>query len=99
MKFIATALALFLPICAVAADQQGIRIHNGMVNGIHYKSYDSGRRRAYLMGVIDGIFVSPLFSASDGSPMPVEPCVEGMTDLQILGIVDNYHLQHPEYWD
>ncbi len=59
------------------------------------------RRRAYAIGITDGIMLAPLFGApSDGQKLTAfNNCVTGMSDIQIAAIVAKFLQEHPERWN
>jgi hypothetical protein len=90
-------LACFVPEHLHAQDTV-VRVHNGWITGNEYKQYSQTYRTAYVIGVIDGIFLSPLFGARSPGSLWLEECVTGMDSEQITAIVDNYHKANPRRW-
>ncbi len=55
-------------------------------------------RRAYATGVVDGMFLSPLFGAPKDEMAWFESCVEGMTDEQVAQILYKSVKENPADW-
>ncbi len=55
-------------------------------------------RRAYATGVVDGMFLSPLFGAPKDGMAWFESCVEGMTDEQVAQILYKSVKENPADW-
>lgn len=102
MSLRSIGLALTLLLCSVAgatAQDNPVRIHNGFVAGIDYREYGDFQKRAYVTGVVDGMFLAPVLEAPKPQIEWLEDCVTGMTDVQVVGIVDRWLTTHPERWD
>ena len=58
-------------------------------------------QRSYTKGLIDGIWLSPLFGAPDDGDkiQTFATCLEGMTDTQIAAITEKFLKDHPERWN
>lgn len=90
-------LALLMASPVMAQDQP-VFIHQGFVTGQDFHSYGAAQQRQYVMGVVDGMFLAPLY----GAPRPrmewLGKCVTGMSDEQVQVISARYLDEHPERW-
>lgn len=87
------------PVLARQADQaNGIVIHNGFLTGQDFRDLPDLRKRSYAAGLIDGLFLGPLFDAPKSSLGWLENCVEGMTDGQVSAIISKYLDDNPGRW-
>jgi len=76
-----------------------VLIHDGFGTGQAYLNQMSSlQRRAYAMGVINGMLVSPMFGASKDKLHWLEQCVENMNDEQVAAIILKHIKDHPERW-
>ena len=72
-----------------------VRIHNGMGTGQDYIGIPESTRPTYVMGLVNGLFLSPLFGASRQNIVWLETCLEEKTGTQIAEILSQYIEQHP----
>ena len=93
--------ALFVTALLVPASQQNdkpVLVHEGFATGQDYIQMTETQRRAYAMGVVDGMLLSPLFEAPQEKVRWLEGCVRGMTDRQVAEILFQFVKEHPEGW-
>jgi hypothetical protein len=105
----ATLLFSLLVVCSVlyAARQKtpsqarSIVEHNGFLKAQQYLELSPEGQRAYIMGLLDGWYMAPVFGApeADKGLTEIERCVEGMKSSQVAAIVDKYIRDRPEKWD
>ena len=50
-----------------ARSAQDVRLHNGMGSGQDYLRMPETERPAYVMGLVNGLFVSPLFGINEAA--------------------------------
>jgi hypothetical protein len=76
-------------------------IHNGFVKAEVFLKFDEANQRAYVMGLLDGMYMAPTFGAPDASKLLLKltSCVEGMKSSQVAAIMEKYVREHPERWD
>ncbi|MCO5398334.1 hypothetical protein [Ralstonia soli] len=101
-KLLAAAALLILGTASFAqSPPPPVHIHNPFVTGTHYRELPDLMRRAYVMGVIDGMFMSPIFAFRDlAREQMLGKCVDAMraTDVQLTAIVDRYLDARPVAW-
>src|SRR5882762_8919943 len=78
-----------------AGPAQEVQIHNGMGTGQDYLRMPEPERPAYVMGLVNGLFLSPLLGASRQSSAWLETCLEEKSGKQIAEILSQYLEQHP----
>ena len=74
-------------------------IHDGFVSGEHYLNGTSAFRKAYAMGVIDGLMTAPLIEGSEKRALALGVCMEGMSDSQVAAILTKNLNDRPETWN
>ena len=79
--------------------KQGIMIHAGFITGNDYRNLSEERRRAYVMGVVDGMLLAPFFGGDKSQAKWLEACVEGMRDEQLQAVVAKYLADNPAEWN
>jgi len=81
--------------------QESYLIHNGFVKAELFLKLDEENKRAYAMGLLDGMYMAPAFGAPENSRllMKLSSCVEGMKASQVAAIMEKYVREHPETWD
>lgn len=99
MKKLITTFTILLILCALSASaEEFIEIHDGFLTGNDYLKKTQQERSFYAMGIIDGMFLSPLFGASKNNLLWLERCVEGMGNYQMEAIISKYLENHPGEW-
>jgi hypothetical protein len=102
MKRIALVIVALLTLVMDAVPQRtsSLRIHNGFLKAREYLDMDPPAQRAYAMGVLDGMYMAPMFGAPDNDKglVSLATCVEGMKASQVAVIIEKYLKEHPERW-
>ena len=55
-------------------------------------------KKRYAIGVLDGMFLAPLFGAPKANIKWLENCVVNMTDSQVAAILNKYLIDNPARW-
>lgn len=99
MRHSALAVVLLLSSSLPSPPQQKeVVVHNGFGAGQEYLDMTDSQRRAYAVGFINGILLSPALGAPKNRVGWVERCVEGMSDVQVAAILHQYIKSHPAEW-
>jgi hypothetical protein len=53
------------------------------------------QRSAYAMGVVEGMFLSPFFGGQKSKVVWLETCATGMSDSQLVAVLDQYVRGNP----
>jgi hypothetical protein len=80
------------------AGEPGIAIKTGFLTGNSYRALAPESRRAYAIGLLDGMFLSPFFDANKQKLEWLERCATGMGDKQVAAIFDKYLRDNPGRW-
>ena len=108
MRRILIAILIIVVISSILSAQKstpglhrGEPIHNGFLKADQYLKFDEDYQRAYAMGLLDGMYMSPAFGAQASNKvlMEIESCVEGMKSSQVAAIIEKYVKDHPEKWN
>ena len=83
---------------AQAAPKEGVMIKKGFLTGNTYRDLSPLGKRGYVMGFSDGVFIAPLLSAPKAEILWLEQCMVGMTDVQIVAIIDKWLADNPAQW-
>lgn len=94
---LSSCLVFISPLLAISAEET-VAIQSGFLTGEAYLNSSDSRQRAYAMGLVDGLFISPLFGAPKAEVRPYEKCVVGMSDRQVAAILTKYLREHPGRW-
>jgi hypothetical protein len=75
-------------------------VSDGFVKTEQYLEMGKTEQGIYAAGLIDGIYLAPLFDAAnrDEHLMSVKTCVKGMSNTQVAAIITKYAKEHPERW-
>jgi hypothetical protein len=95
------ATLLFLIACPMDALPQGqVRLHRGSMTAREFLDMPQGARKFYVMGLMDGLFLAPMFGAPANNKwrIAIQTCVEGKQVAQLVAIIEKYIKEHPEYW-
>jgi hypothetical protein len=88
----------------LTADQGGevsrgaVMVKNGFRTGHDYRALTGSQQRNYLTGVVDGMFLAPLYGAPKTRMAWLEACLPGMSDEQVQAIVDSFVTVNPQRW-
>jgi len=95
--FLLFTLATFgLPTASKAKDL--LAIQNGFLTGERLMMMSSSEQRAYTMGIVNGILISPFFGAEGKEIDRIKNCLKGMSDSQLVVIHMNYLQKNPAIW-
>jgi hypothetical protein len=100
MTRLRTTLLLLVLLSGLTGTQEAqaahtVQIHNGMGTGQDYLQMPEPERPAYVMGLVNGLFLAPLFGASRASSAWLETCLEERSGKQIAELLTQYLGQHP----
>ncbi len=56
------------------------------------------RKLGYVMGFVDATFLSPLYGAPKSEVAWLERCGMGMTDEQLVAVLEKWMAGNPERW-
>ena len=73
-------------------------IKSGFIDGNEYRDFSGDEKRVYLMGLMDGSFLAPVYGAPKARIEWLERCVTGMTDAQLVAIIDKFLQANPARW-
>src|ERR1044072_2029645 len=99
MKHLLIAVVLIACVPNYTPSQkEPVTVGIGFMKGKDYLDLDSGQKRAYAMGVINGILVAPLLGAPDERMAWVRPCTEKMDAEQVAAIITKFVRDNPAEW-
>ena len=73
---------------------------NGFGKAQDFLKYSNETKVGYAMGLLDGIWLAPIFDAPDRGPAlaATQACIKGMDNYQVEAIIEKYIKDHPEIW-
>lgn len=95
------AFTILLVACAAIsnAEPKGpVSIKEGFLTGNSFRSLNDSGKRGYAIGFLEGIFVSPMFDAPKSELQWIERCSVGMTDEQVVAILEKFLHENPARW-
>lgn len=99
MRKVISSLILLACFTVVSAEPKApISIKTGFISGNDFRSLSREAKRAYAMGLIDGWFVAPFFDAPKEELRWIEHCTTGMTDEQVVAILEKFLRDNPARW-
>jgi Rap1a immunity proteins len=92
--------ALIALVCLTGANTPNhvVEVVNGFSDVTDYRKDAEWARGRYVVGVIDGLFVSTSLGASEKATRALKACLNGVNSIQLTAIVDKYVGDHPERW-
>jgi hypothetical protein len=98
----ALLLLLCLPLNVAVSQESEDRalVSQGFVRAEQYVGFGQTEQGIYAAGLIDGIYLAPLFDApnKDKYLTALKTCVKDMTNTQVAAIITKYAKAHPEKW-
>jgi hypothetical protein len=103
MRIILASIALVAVSTAAIAGEalKPVYIHNGFLTGNQYRQLPDVVRRAYVMGVTDGMLLAPAMANRDlNASQRFGKCLDNMhaTNEQLTVIVDRWVDGNPVRW-
>ena len=99
MRKIISPLVLLACFTEVSAEPKApVSIKEGFVSGNEFRSLSHEAKRGYAIGVIDGLFLAPFFDAPKEELRWIERCATGMTDEQVMAILEKFLRDNPARW-
>ena len=85
--------------CAHASPSgKPIEIKDGFLTVESYRQLSAPTKRGYVMGFVDAMLVSPVFGTPKREVVWLDRCVVGMSDMQLVAIVDKWLADNPSQW-
>lgn len=91
----ALAMAMLAGPSAVAED---VWIQNGFGTGRDFMNMTEIERRAYAIGVVNGVTLAPLFGATQQQLAWFDTYTDAMSDRQVARIIFEYIADNPQSW-
>jgi hypothetical protein len=98
VPFLSLVLALVGLAASAPAQQSQVNIKTGFLTGNTFRELSVGGKRGYAQGFTDGVFVAPLFRAPKSELAWLESCMVGMTDAQVVAILEKWLNENPAQW-
>lgn len=97
-RFASLKILLVSATLSFAEPGQPVYIKEGFLTGNSFRELNYDGKRAYAMGFLDGVFVSPMFDAPKKKLQWIERCAVGMTDEQVVAIFKKFLSENPPRW-
>jgi hypothetical protein len=75
-----------------------VYISDGFMKGQDYLDMDAAQKRAYAMGVVNGMLLAPAFDAPEEKVDWLRTCAVNMSDEQVAAILTKYLRDNPAQW-
>jgi hypothetical protein len=96
--FFAFTLLASVTLMGSVSRAEGVRIPNPFTTGQQFLDLSESYRTAYVMGLIDGVYIGPLFDASQATVGALQQCLLGRNNRQIAAMLSKYIRDRPERW-
>src|SRR2546425_10591991 len=77
---------------------EGVQVPNAFRTGQQYLELSAHEQATYIMGLVDGISIGPLFGASEARVLALQSCLQKHNNVQIAAILTKYVQDRPERW-
>jgi fructose-specific phosphotransferase system IIC component len=84
-------------LIASNANAGGLAFYSGFQTGNGYNDLSVAERSGYAEGLVDGLLVSSVLTGSDSNLDMLNACIHGMTNKQVVAILDKYLRDNPKY--
>jgi hypothetical protein len=64
-----------------------VTTHNGALTGQAFRELPEDQKWFYAVGLLDGMFLAPIFGAPESKVEWLGTCAEGMTNVQLAAII------------
>lgn len=104
MKRIILAIVLIASatLCYAESNQsvvvQSVVVTGGFLTGNSFRDLSDTEKHGYAMGFIDGVLISPIFNAPGKELQWFERCIKGMTNKQVVAILNKFLEENPARW-
>jgi hypothetical protein len=95
-RFAAALVIATVPGLPAVADD--VWIQNGFGTGRDFMNMTEIERRAYAMGIVNGVTLAPLFGASQQQLAWFDAYTDSMSDRQVARIIFEYIADNPQSW-
>ncbi len=96
--FILSIVIITSTTLCYAESSQFALVKGGFLTGNSFRAATDNEKIGYAMGFIDGVFVAPIFAAPIKEIKWVEKCVDGMTNKQVVAILNKFLDDNPARW-
>ena len=96
--FFALTATVSVALVGSVSRAEGVWVPNAFMTGQQYLALSASQQGAYVMGLIDGIFVGPLFGASERRIQALQDCLQQHNNIQIGAVLSKYIQDRPERW-
>lgn len=98
MKFIGAIFFFALLLISSHSQSQEVTIQNGFITGNTFRAMEETSKNVYVVGLLDGMFLAPLYGAPESKLDNLASCTVGMTGQQLVAIFNKYLANNPERW-
>lgn len=102
MKKTTVALLMLVTVASIMHGQQQrsgiVAIDPGFFKGEEFLQMPEAQQEGFAAGLVDGIYLAPLFGAPGKNIESFHRCIVGMSTSQVAAIIQKYLKDHPEKW-
>ena len=91
-------LVMALGTAADAGEREEVWIPGGFMTGEECLLVSSESMTSYMMGVVNGLLISPLYGAPAERATTLSQCLEGVTGTQLGATLQKWLRENPERW-
>jgi hypothetical protein len=99
MKFIKSFVVVTLLLVSFASKSDGAYIQNGFLTGNTFRALDDSSKKMYVIGLINGMFLAPMYGGSEEKVNSLASCTVGMNGQQLVAIFEKYLNNNPKRWN
>ena len=96
--YIAIMLELVSIQSADAKERRAVTIYNGYMTGEKCHEASENELSWHMMGVVNGLLISPFYGAPSDRMEPLSQCLREVTNKQLGAILKKWLKENPERW-
>lgn len=90
--------AVVAGVQADAQERKTVVIYSGYMTGEDCIRDSDESMASYMMGVVNGLLISPFYGAPEQRLKPLSQCLTGVTSTQLAATLKKWLKENPERW-
>ncbi|OFE11365.1 hypothetical protein PHACT_12470 [Pseudohongiella acticola] len=91
-------LSFYLTTGHAQSDTRTVTVQSGFIDANTYIAYSEEQKAIYVIGLIEGALLAPLFGAAEVEVQALLECIKPMNNIQVAAIITKYVEENPEKW-
>jgi hypothetical protein len=91
-------LVAYVAVGASMSWAQTAAVQDGLTTGNNYRALPTTSRESFVVGLIDGMLLAPMFGAPRAEMAWLEHCLRRTSGGQAIAIVEKFMKENPKRW-